>query len=64
MIKLDVTSEKRGNVSIVKNTGKVAGKREVLAPEMAAVLMEFHSIDDGETLIIAFDMLMEEITHD
>lgn len=64
MIKIDVTSEKHGDDLTIKNTGKIAGERAIVAQEMAAVLKEFHSIDNGDTLIIAFDILMEEIAHD
>lgn len=64
MIKIEVTSERHGNVITVMNKGKVGGKREMVAAEMTAVLKEFHSIDDGETLSIAFAAMLEDLTND
>ncbi len=64
MIKIEVTSERHGNAITVMNKGKVGGKREMVAAEMTAVLKEFHSIDDGETLSIAFAAMLEDLTND
>lgn len=64
MIKIDVTSEKHGDNLTIKNTGTIAGDRGAVAQEMRAVLKEFHAVDGGETLIIAFSGMLEELAND
>lgn len=64
MIKIDVTSEKHGDDLTIKNTGTIAGERGVVVQEMVAVLKEFHNVDDGTTLVIAFGEMLEEIKDD
>ena len=64
MIKLDVTSTEHGDDLKIVNSGKISGRREIVAQEMAAVLKEFHSLDGGQTLIVALDTLMEELIND